>query len=185
ILVSLALGGCSSRSQRTVPVSTVPNPEIEQSGDAYRMRLDNGPVRSEFTVVGTPEQVFAVVADVYKSLSIPIETIDPAAMVIGNPHHAAQRRFAGERMSTFFNCGSGPWGANADSYRIEMSILTHVAPANPGSVTVRTTVNATGQTLSGASKNQVACGSTGRLEQIIHDRVMNRLAAQMGSGGAR
>jgi hypothetical protein len=79
-------------------------------------------------------------------------------------------------METLINCGSGMTGPNASSFRIHMSLLTDVNPDGKGGTKLQTTLIATGQDVTGGSADQIPCGTTGRIELML----LNRVKAALG-----
>ncbi|HEX2190900.1 MAG TPA: hypothetical protein VHG51_18475 [Longimicrobiaceae bacterium] len=117
-----------------------------------------------------PERVWEVLPQVYESLGIPVTTSVPATRTIGNPAVQFSRTLAGKRGSQLLDCGQGPLGPLADSYRVDLSVLTLLEPAPGGGTRVENRVNATA-TNRGASGAPVTCGSTGALEAQVIQKI--------------
>ncbi|MGH7506938.1 MAG: hypothetical protein ACRELX_14875 [Longimicrobiales bacterium] len=89
----------------------------------------------------------------------------------------AVRRFAGERMSDLFRCGSSLTGERADSWRLEIEATAQVQAAGEGS-RLTTRVSTIARSIDGTSRNAVPCSTRGRLEEIIAETI----AEQVSSG---
>jgi hypothetical protein len=121
----------------------------------------------------TPEKVWEVLPTVYQGLGITVGTSLPDYKTIGNSKLELNRTLGGQPLSSFVSCGYAPTGAPlADSYRVNMAVVTTVAPAPDGGAQVQTRVqaSATNRAVSGASVN---CATTGRLEGLIAERARN------------
>ena len=126
-------------------------------------------------VGAAPDRVWEVLPAVYQSLGIQVGTNLPDSKTIGNLKLELNRTLGGQPLSNFLNCGEGPTGTPlADAYRINMSVLTTLAPAENGGTRVETRIGAlaTNRAVSGASTN---CATTGRLEGLIAERIKNQL----------
>jgi hypothetical protein len=118
-----------------------------------------------------PASVWIAVKKVYADLDIPLSVESPAAHQIGNENFYKSRQLAGQPMTQFVDCGSDMTGPKAASYRINMSLLTTVAGDGKGGTNVQTTFVPMGQDLSGTSSDKIPCGTTGRFEALVLDRV--------------
>jgi hypothetical protein len=127
-------------------------------------------------VAAAPATVWLAAKKVYADLEIPLSVDNPAAHQLGNQNFYKSRQFGGQPMTQFVDCGSGMTGANAASYRIYMSLLTTVTPDGKGGTTVNTTFVPAGQDVMGGSSDRIPCGSTGRLEGLL----LNRIKAAAG-----
>lgn len=130
---------------------------------------------SSHQVGATPDRVWAVLPAVYQGLGIAVGTSLPEAKTIGNTRLVLNRTLAGKPLSVFLSCGDGPTGTPlADSYRVDMALVTMLNPTPGGGTRVETRVgaSATNRAVSGAS---VSCGTTGRLEALIAERIKNHL----------
>ena len=132
---------------------------------------------SSHRVSATPERVWDLLPVVYQGLGIAVGTSIPDARTIGNVRLELNRVLGGRPVSTFVNCGEGPTGTPlADSYRVTMSVLTTLVPAENGATLVQTRVNssAANRAVSSATVN---CATTGRLEALIAERIRNHTGA--------
>ncbi|MBV6522328.1 MAG: hypothetical protein MNPFHGCM_02476 [Gemmatimonadaceae bacterium] len=122
--------------------------------------------------------VYRIVTGVYEALSIADRMNDPVGRYVGNTGFRKSRTLAGGPMSRLIECGSGMTGPNADLYRINLAIVTRVESLGEGKARLRSALVASGEDVSGPSRDLVACGSTGALEARIHDLVLQRLRAR-------
>jgi hypothetical protein len=134
---------------------------------------------SSSTIQAAPERVWAVMPNVYQALNIPVGTIDQNTRVIGNRRiESRSGRIAGERASSYLNCGNTGIGASiADSYQVNLSVLTQIVPAPGGTTQVQTSIDANA-TQRGVSSVPVRCASTGRLELQIAAAIQQQLQSR-------
>lgn len=141
-----------------------------------------GTVRVEIDTLGDatpipapPKRVYDLLLEVYRTLDVPIELANPGTREVGNPSFWKMRKLGGTPLSTFFGCGRGITGANADSYRVYISLITRVAAASGGESTIQTSVQATAMDVT-ASSDRIGCNSSGLLEATIRKLLLVRLA---------
>jgi hypothetical protein len=134
---------------------------------------------SSNTIQAAPERVWAVMPSVYEALNIPVGTLDRTTRVIGNRRiESRSGRIAGERASSYLNCGNTAIGPSiADSYQVNLSVLTQIVPAPGGTTQVQTFMDASA-TRHGVSGGPVRCASTGRLELQIAEAIQQQLQSR-------
>jgi len=130
-------------------------------------------------IAAPPASVWLAVKKVYGEFEIPVTVENPSAHQIGNPDFYKTRQLAGQSMVQFVDCGSGMTGPKAASYRIFISSLTDVMADGKGGTTVQTTFVARGQDFSGTSSEKIPCGSTGRFEGFLLERVRAALGVAL------
>ncbi len=117
-----------------------------------------------------PDRVWEALPAVYQGLGIAVGTSIPDSKTIGNTKLELSRTLAGQPLSSFLNCGEGATGTpHADTYRVTLSVLTLLTPAENGGTRVETRVNASAANRSIGSI--VSCSTTGRLEGMIAERI--------------
>ena len=129
------------------------------------------PVSSHTSVAAPPATVWIAARKAYADLGIPLTFDNPPSHQLGNPDFYRQRTFNGQRMAELVDCGQGPEGLHATSYRIYMSLLTTVLPADNGQTNVEVTLVPYGQDVSEGSSDRILCGSKGKIEQMVLDRI--------------
>lgn len=112
-------------------------------------------------------EVFAAVRSAFETLRIQIDYVDSLAGHIGILKLRISTRLGGERLSTFFNCGRGMSGDNADQWRLSLAFVTFLRSSGVRYTEFGSGLAAQAQDISGVSKDQVMCGSTGELETRI------------------
>ena len=154
----------SPPSQRTVAVD---------DQQVYRTSVMVNP---KAAVPAPPSRVFDAVKAVYDELGVPPGTNDPSTGRVGNTDFWKTRKFAGESISSFLNCGESLTGTVANNYRIYMSLLSIVRPDGKGASEVETAFRAQAQNMEGTSSDRISCGSTGKLEERIRKSVLLKLS---------
>lgn len=129
-------------------------------------------------VPATVDEVWPLLVARYQELDITLGTINRPAGQLGNTRVVATRQFAGQRLSRLLNCGSTATGAPvADSYRIELSLLSEVKPAGETGSLLETRLSALAHSI-GTSTAPVQCRSTGALEDMLLRGVMLNLVRE-------
>jgi hypothetical protein len=170
-ILLLAVCGCASGGAGTETGSTVPKQAAIYTSPETGTLLAERPIAASATIAAPPAVVWLAVKKVYADLDIPITLENPAAHQIGNQSFIKTRRMAGESMTYWVDCGSGMTGQKAASYRIYGLSLTDVLPDPGGGTKLQTTFSATGQDVEQGSSDRIACGTTGRFEQMVLARV--------------
>lgn len=120
---------------------------------------------------------FAALRDVYKELRLPLDLDDARYSRVGSFKLRLTGRLGGERLSTYFNCGRGMTGENADTWRLSIAMATFLRPSGPNDTEMGTGLVANAQDMGGAAKDQVMCGSSGYLKARLVRLVREKLAA--------
>jgi hypothetical protein len=102
----------------------------------------------------------------YGDLGIEIKLWNPQTGEVGNKNFSKMYRLAGKPLSEYVGCGTITTGQAADSYRVTMSVVSHVTPNGSGS-RVETQLTAYAEDI-GSGKGTLACLTLGTLEERIH-----------------
>lgn len=164
-LGAVLTGATSATAQRKVLMTDA------QTG-FVRTDSDSGDRATRFAE--PPGEVWRALTAVYESLKIEPEIIDSVHGQVGHTRLRAMRRFAGQPISTWLNCGTGITGDHANEYRIEMYLVSHVSPTGIGA-SVTTSFQAIATDIVGSGRDRISCGSTGRLETLIRDKLASTL----------
>lgn len=164
VLAVVSIWGCASSTPGgVVPVSSPDVRVVTPGGEKVLATGGTVVVEGVATVDAPIDKVWAALVPAYDSLAIPLTAIDPAAHVIGNGGFIVHRKLGNARLSQYINCGNAQGGPSADSYEINLSVTTSLAPASSAATVVTTRVNAAGKPAS-LSGEYMPCGTTGGLE---------------------
>lgn len=137
---------------------------------AGEMRLTRENYVARNSVNATPAEVFAVLPAAFQSVGLPAPEIDPQQGIAVVQPFTVTRRIGDARMSTLLDCGRGPAGLYADSYRIHLSVVTQVTADGASGSSILTRLEAIGQNTGGTSGN-ARCSTSGQLEASIVDAI--------------
>jgi hypothetical protein len=175
--VALLLLLCGCASSGNTGETYTPKAAVIYAGDNSTNRLEaDRPHSSVMSIAAPPATVWAAVKQVFSSLEIPVSVERPAAHLLGNQNFYKTRTMGGQPMTDFVDCGTGQTGLKAASYRIYMSLVTDVSSDGKGGTVLQATFTALGQDVGGDSSDRITCGTTGRLEQLVLDRVKAAVA---------
>ena len=170
LLVLVVAAGCATGSVVQGSDSTPRQATIYTSPETGTLLTD--PARaSTVDIDAPPTTVWLAVRKVYADLEIPVTLENPPEHRLGNPSFFKSRTMGGMAMTNWVDCGSGMTGPNATTWRIFMMSLTDVIPDGKGGTTLKTTFTAMGQDVTAGSADRIPCGTTGRFEQNILNRV--------------
>ena len=131
-------------------------------------------------IAASPSRAFAALKVVYEELGVPAGTHDPATGRFGNTDFWRTRRLGNAALSTYLNCGESFTGPVANNYRIYISLLSVIRPDGKGQSELETAFSAQAQNMEGTSADRIACGSTGRLEELIRRNVLLKIGSTEG-----
>lgn len=139
-----------------------------------QLRLTSSDAAKPMTLAFPIDRAWGALKFVYDSLEIPKNNLDDVQHVIGHTGVKAHRRFGILPLSRIIDCGSTQGAPSAESYDIQIAVLTHLTPAEGGITNITTTVEAVGRPMQ-FSGEYVKCSSKGTLEAMLVDAVKTRL----------
>jgi hypothetical protein len=180
ILVGLgacALAACAPAAATSGSGSSAPLP-TQAIGTSEGIQIStSGEVRVIASELAAPvDRVFAVLPAVYQQLGIQAGTDAARRTVSGATSFT--RRFMGEPVTRFLDCGQGSFGtAIASQYTIHMTVSTTVNPGASEGSRLETQIQARAVSSDGANAVAAQCRTEGRLEQMISTLVQGRLGS--------
>lgn len=118
-------------------------------------------------------RVWAILPSVFDSLSIPLTDLDANKHLIGNSGMKAYKTLGKTSLAQYLDCGKTQGFPSAETYEIQLSVLTQVSPDGDGT-TMATLIEAAGRPLA-FSGGFTKCTSTGALETRLADLTGARL----------
>jgi hypothetical protein len=123
------------------------------------------------TPVGvSPDSAYQLLTRVYAMLEIPMVGVDEKR-TIGNDDLKVRHRIAGLAMQNVVDCGEKLGSLNAETWDIDMNLLSYVKADPSGGSQVLTRIQAMGNRPEGSNLRQTSCATTGALEKKIGDMV--------------
>jgi len=118
--------------------------------------------------------VWAVLPSVFDTLEVDTPIVDVRRLTIGNSRFRAPSRIAGQRLSTYLDCGVSFGRPNADRYEVVLQLAVELRPVAPKSTVVSTLVDAYASSRD-VRGNALHCRSEGTLERLIFALIAERL----------
>jgi hypothetical protein len=176
-MTSDRIGGIIAIAAITVSCATVPassaNGRVLATSDEGAIIRDNDViVTPAIEIPAPPDSVFAVLPAIYSQFGVEVKVSDRNIGEIGNKGFTKSYRLGKAALHEYVGCGSTMTGPAADSYRVQMSLVSHVKPKGLGS-TVETVLTARADD-PGSSKGWISCLSTGVLEDRISKALSTR-----------
>ena len=172
-LLALAVNACASSGTQT-DISR-PSERIVATDAQGVIRTSDAP-NARVTIDAPVSRVLAVIKPVFDELGIAGATVDAATGTITAPTFFKMRKFGNDNLSMYFNCGDSLNGNIANTYRIYISVAAAVRSNGRGGSEIETAVNGSAADMGGASSGRIPCGTTGRLEELIQNRVRQKTA---------
>jgi hypothetical protein len=168
----LGVFGCAA----PVGTGSAPAPDrILATSDAGVVRDATRMINPSVYVDVRPDSVFKLLPAVYHEVGIDISGWNPATGEMGNGDFSRTATLGGTVLHELIGCGTTMTGLAADSYHVQLSVISRVAAVGSGS-NVETVLTARAQDR-GSSNGWTSCLTTGMLETRI-----NRLLAQKVKG---
>jgi len=128
-----------------------------------------------YTAIATPVSVapdsaYQLLIRVYATLQLPMVSVD-SKLTVGNDDLRVRRQIAGIPMEKVVECGEKLGTPNAETWDIDMNLLSYVKADPNGGSQVLTRIQASGNRPEGPRSRQTACSTTGALEKKIGDAV--------------
>jgi len=172
--IVLAIAACSSSggpvvsTQVTTQTLQTPGANIDITSTQDRDVITQ-------MMLAPADSVWRQLPGVFLELDIEPTTVDQKDHVIANMSFTVRRSLGGVRLSRYVDCGRNISGAAADQLQILMTLMVQVVADSSQTSTLRSQVQAHG-VAEGVSGTQVACASTGALEERIARMVNDALA---------
>ncbi|MBA3646662.1 MAG: hypothetical protein H0W63_10865 [Gemmatimonadaceae bacterium] len=164
--IALILTACATSAAST------PSDRVLATSEAGVMRDYDSFASPPVNIPAPPDSVYPVLTAIYKELGIEIEVYDPPRGEIGNKSFSKMYRLGSTPLHEFVGCGSTMTGPAADSYRVQMSLVTHLKVSATGT-TAQTVLTARAAD-TGSSKGWISCLSTGILEARVNKALASR-----------
>ncbi len=177
----IAAAACTSGQGAAPSPTPAGRPATERivTGSGQQLQINTMNIDTDVKLMstGTPAQAFAVLPQVYTELGIPISMNNAQEKRVGNTGWRTRRSVGKVPMYRYLDCGSSGSIQNAETYSINMSIVTTILPNEGGGSIVSTAITATGKNPVTSSSAEVRCASKGDLEIRIRDMVQKRIEA--------
>jgi hypothetical protein len=118
-----------------------------------------------------PAKVYEATLKAFAALDVPVGNTAGNLGIIASERFTRFHVFAGEVLSRSFDCGEGPTGKFADSYRVEIAVVAYIEPRAGGGTRLGLASIASGRDPTGPYRYPKECASTGRLELRLLNRV--------------
>jgi hypothetical protein len=142
-------------------------------GESYNRRGDDGTVVTK--VLAPAPAVWESLLATMEARKVKPTILDRPAGRVGDTTMVLMRRWNGQPMSYYMNCGSSMTGQRADGDRLRAVLLAQISRLQADTIGIAVHFSATATPVSGASSTEAQCTSTGRGETEFLDDVIRRL----------
>ncbi len=149
---------------------------VRISGTAGTMQVNTATSTTPTSIaLGAPlATLWALLPGVYDSLGIPVNAADNGSHTLGNSGFKLRRQLGRVALSRYINCGNTQGPPSADTYEVQLTVLTQLSPDVPSGTVISTTVQAAARPIT-VSAEFSRCASTGALETAIAGALRARL----------
>jgi hypothetical protein len=167
VLLMLATTSCGARSGTKAPGAVVAE-SIRVDGVEGTALQANTFVSNDantFQLLQPIEKVWGAMSAVYEALGVPVNQFDPTSHTVAASNVKVRRRLGKVPLSRYLDCGNAQGVPSADTYEINLTMLTTLKPGATGTI-ASTTVEALGRSIS-MNGTWIRCSSLGLLERRL------------------
>jgi hypothetical protein len=172
-LLLMLTAACASHTGATDPDTTVSPLTMGVVGinGTTNIETRSSSISLSTIVPVAPDSAYALLKAAYAKLEIPVAQLDASQRSIGNDVLKVRRHLAGLTMQTVVDCGEKIGIANAETWDIQMNILSFVVPDGKGGSKVSTRIQALGHDPTVSDRDLSPCTTRGDLEAKIGNTV--------------
>ena len=176
---SLAIAGCAPTNDPETAASPVQAATRSaetlkgEFGESYNRRGDDGTVVAK--VLAPAPAVWEAILATMAARKVTPTLVDRPAGRVGDTALVIMRRWNGQAMSYYMNCGSTMTGQRADEDRLRAVLLAQISRLRADTVGIAVHFSATATPITGSTATQAQCMSTGRAESEFLDDTIRRL----------
>jgi hypothetical protein len=141
--------------------------------DAYTRRGDDGTVVGK--VLAPAPAVWEALLATMAARKVTLSILDRSAGRMGDTAMVLLRRWNGQPLSYYMNCGSSMTGQRADDDRLRAVLLAQISRLRADTIGIAVHLSATATSNSGTSATPAQCMSNGRGEAEFLDDVLRRV----------
>jgi hypothetical protein len=170
------LSACASTGNGSTPRSTIETTRVATPTGTTTL-TSVATVEPGFVSLEVPiDVVWRALPVAYDSVGIPVGKVDTPSHVVGNEGFKLRRKLGGVALSRYLDCGQAQGFRSAETYEINLAVLTQLQPVGTTGTSAATSVQATARPVNFAG-DYSACSSTGELEKRLGE-VLSRLVAR-------
>lgn len=175
IAVAIAAGCASSGTGNTTATSIETTRVATSVGTTTLTSVSS--LQPGFVTLRYPmDVVWRALPLAYDSIGIPLGKMDTLSHVLGNEGFRIRRKLGGVPLTRYLDCGQAQGFRSAETYEINLAVITHLQPADAGFTTAATTVQASAKPVNFAG-DYAPCSSSGELEKRVGEvlaRIVDR-----------
>jgi hypothetical protein len=158
--------GCASSPAGTAPRTSVETTRVNTPTGTTSITtiasVEPGVATLEFPI----DRVWRALPVAYDSIGIPVSRLDTLSRVVGNDGFKLRRKLGGVALTKYLDCGSAQGFRSAETYEINLAVITQLQPGSSGMTRASTTVQASARPVNFAGEYS-ACATTGELEKRV------------------
>lgn len=142
-------------------------------GESYNRRTDDGTVVAK--ALAPAPAIWEALLATMAARKVTLTVIDRPAGRMGDTGLVIMRRWNGQAMSYYMNCGSTMTGQRADEDRLRAVLLAQISRLRADTIGIAVHFSAIATPMTGAAATQAQCVSNGRGESEFLDETIRRL----------
>lgn len=176
VVLMIACGSANNPETAASPVQTVTRSTESLKGEygaSYNRRGDDGTMVAK--VLAPAPAVWEALLAAMTTRKVALTILDRPAGRMGDTAMVLMRRWNGQALSYYLNCGSSMTGQRADEDRVRVVLLAQLTRMKSDSIAIAVHLSATSTSVSGSSSTAAQCASNGRGETELLDDVVRHL----------
>jgi hypothetical protein len=166
-IVLIVVSGCAS-SASSVAQTSVETARVATTTGTTSVTMTSTVSPGLVTLQFPVEDVWRALPVAYDSIGIPVGKVDTLTRVVGNQGYKLRRKLGGVPLTRYLDCGQAQGFKSAETYEINLSVLTQLQVVGTNQTTAATVVQASAKPVNFAGEYS-ACSSTGELEKRVAD----------------
>ena len=171
--VAVALMACASK-RTSGPASSIETTRVSNGQLSQSITRVNTVAPGVITLPASFDRVWALLPAVYDTLGIPVSVNDPSKALFGNSSFKIRRKLGPVPLPKYIDCGRTQGVPSAETYEVNLVVLTQLQPAPDGGTTASTAIQAAARPISFAGEYST-CTSTSFLERRVGELLNDML----------
>lgn len=175
-IVAATIAGCASSGTGSTAATSIETTRVATPVGTTTL-TSVASLQPGFVTLRYPiDVVWRALPAVYDSIGIPVSKLDTLTHVIGTEGFRLRRRLGGVSLTRYLDCGQAQGFRSAETYEINLAVITQLQPADAGGTTAATTVQASAKPINFAGEF-APCSSSGDLEKRVGEvlaRIVDR-----------
>lgn len=173
VILLAAVSGCASSGTTSTAGTSTQTARVSTAGGTTTLTTTASLQPGVMTLDVPIDAAWRALPVAYDSIGIPVGKVDTLSRVVGNEGYKLRRKLGGVSLTRYLDCGQAQGFRSAETYEINLAVITRLRPLGATQTSAATTVQASARPVNFAGEYS-SCSSTGELEKRVAD-VLSRI----------